>query len=131
MAVNTHRRHEHGHGEEVLDEPQRPTPADEGDEEVPVEQVPVGLEDGEHKDGEAPEGEGVRHARDRPAQELALAADLEELGPDPGPDLGEALGVGAALADEAEEVGEAVAGDGQGDRVAPKPRAILIGDVLS
>ena len=75
-------RHEHGHGEEVLDEPERPALADEGDEEVSVEEGPVGLEDGEQQDGEAPEREGMGHARDRPSQQLALAADLGELGPD-------------------------------------------------
>ena len=55
------------------------------------------------------------HARDRPPEQLALAGDLGQLGPGAGTDLGEALGVGAALADEAEEVGEAPAGDGEGD----------------
>ena len=81
-------RDQHGHGEEVLDEPERPATADQGHEEVPVEEGPVGLEDREHQDGEAPEGEGVRQPGDRPAQQLALAADLGELGPGPRPERG-------------------------------------------
>ena len=50
-----------------------------------------------------------------PAQELALAADLGELGPGAGPELGEALGVRTALRDQTEEIGEAAPGDGEGD----------------
>ena len=57
----------------------------------------------------------MRQPGHRPAQQLALAADLGQLGPGPGPELGEALGVGLALADEAEEVGEAATSDGEGD----------------
>ena len=108
-------RHEHGHGKEVLDESQRPPPPDQRHEEVPVEERPVGLEDGEHQDREAPEGEGVRQPWDRPPQELALAADLGELRPRTGPEPGESLRVGATLPDQPEQVGETATGDGESD----------------
>ena len=40
----------------------------------------------------------------------------ESSGPGPLSEMGEALGVGLALPDQAEEIGEAPTGDGEGDR---------------
>ena len=50
------------------------------DVEVLVEEVAVGLDDGEEEDGEAPHGEEVGQAGHRPLQELALAGHLGDLG---------------------------------------------------
>ena len=68
------------HGEEVLDEADPVPRPDERDVEVLVEEEAVGLDDREQQDGEAPHGEEVGQARDRPLQELALAGDLDGLG---------------------------------------------------
>ena len=57
------------------------------DVEVLVEEVAVGLDDGEQQDGEAPHGEEVGQAGDRPLQELALAGHLDGLGLHLGPML--------------------------------------------
>ena len=45
-----------------------------------LEEVAVGLNDGQEQDGEAPHGEEVGQARDGPLQELALAGNLGDLG---------------------------------------------------
>ena len=71
---------EHPDGEQVLEEADgRPVP-DPDDRELPAEQVPVRLDDRQHQDDEAPEGQGVRHARHRPLQQLALPDHLGSLG---------------------------------------------------
>ena len=92
--------------------------------------VAEGLDDGEEQDGEAPEGEGVGEARDRPLQELPLAADLDELGLDP---LGMSLsGRDGRLpgGDQPEEPDEAPTGDGEHrSTVMPSPTASLSGTV--
>ena len=76
---------QHGDGEEVLEEADQPPAADQRDVEVGVEQRAPGLEDRQPEDDEAPEREEVRHAGHRPLQQLALAEDLGDLGPQPAP----------------------------------------------
>ena len=55
---------------------------DERDVEVPVEQRPVRLDDGQHEQEEAPEREHVRDARHGPLQQLPLPEHLDDLGAD-------------------------------------------------
>ena len=66
-------------GEQVLQEADgRPVP-DAGDRERPAEQVAVRLDDRQQQNDEAPERQGVRHARHRPLQQLALPDHLGRL----------------------------------------------------
>ena len=68
------------HREEVLNEADPVPGPDPGNVEVLVEEVAVGLDDREQQDGEAPHGEEVGQAGNRPLQELALAGHLDGLG---------------------------------------------------
>ena len=72
--------HEDSDREEVLDEADPVPGPDARDVEVLVEEVAVGLDDGEEKDGEAPHGEEVGQSGHRPLQELALTGNLGDLG---------------------------------------------------
>ena len=67
---------QHGDGEEVLQEAQNGPAADERDVELGVEQHAVGLEVHRGQDEEAPHGEEVRKAGDRPLQQLRLREDF-------------------------------------------------------
>ena len=69
--------------EEILEEPDDRPGADDRHGEVGDEQGAVGLEDGEAEDEEAPEGEHVREARNRPLEQLLLPEHLDCLGLDP------------------------------------------------
>ncbi len=71
---------QHRAGEEVLDETHPVPGADARDVEVLVEEVAVGLNDGEEQDREAPHGEEVGEAGHGPLQELALPRHLGDLG---------------------------------------------------
>ncbi|COX36068.1 Uncharacterised protein [Mycobacterium tuberculosis] len=61
-----------GGGKEVLQEAQRVPPADDRDVESLLEQQAVSLDIDGEQDEEAPHGEKVRQARDRPFQQSAL-----------------------------------------------------------
>jgi hypothetical protein len=67
---------QHRHGEQVLQEPDGGPVPDAGNRERPAEQVAVRLDDRQQQDGKAPEGEGMRHARYRPLEQLALPDHL-------------------------------------------------------
>src|ERR1700722_658653 len=108
-------RNEHGNGEEVLDETEGAPPANEGDHELLVEEVSVGLEDGEQQDGESPEDEGVGEPRDRPLEQLLLSAHFDQLGLDAGGDIPDSTWVGASRAHQASEEVEAPARNGGGE----------------
>jgi hypothetical protein len=64
--------------------------------EVLLEQQPVGLDVDGQQDKEAPHGEEVGEARDRPLQQPSLTEHLGHLGPDPPPDIVGAAGGGLA-----------------------------------
>jgi hypothetical protein len=70
---------QHHHGDEVLREAQHGPTADQRDVEVVVEQRAVRLEVDRGEDDEAPEGERVRGAGDRPLEQLALPEHLFDL----------------------------------------------------
>ena len=72
--------HEHGNGEEVLEEGNGWPRADQGDVEVPLEEGTVGLDDGEEQDGEAPHGEEVGDTGNGPLEDLLLTGDFDDLG---------------------------------------------------
>ena len=74
---------QHGDGEEVLQEAEDSPLTDQRDVELGVEQHPVGLEVHGGQNEEAPHGEEVRDARDRPFQQPGLAEDLADLVADP------------------------------------------------
>ncbi len=73
-------RDQHGHREEVLDEPEHRPGPDQRDVEVPPDQGPVRLDDRQAEDQEAPEREEVCGAGQRPLEQLALPEDLHGLG---------------------------------------------------
>ena len=73
-------RGQHGHREQVLDEPdERPVP-DARDGERPGEQGAVGLDDRQQQHDEAPERQRMRYPGNRPLQQLALPDHLGRLG---------------------------------------------------
>ena len=67
------------HREQVLQESQRERVTDPGDREPAGEQVPVGLDDREEQDDEAPERDEVSYAGDGPLEQLPLAEYLRGL----------------------------------------------------
>jgi hypothetical protein len=105
---------QHGHGGEVLEEAEHRAVADDGQGEGVAEQLPVGLGDGGEQDHEAPEGEEVGQPGDRPLEQLALAEDLDQLGPQAGPGALEAVGGWLAAGDQPGDPLGPLAG--QGDR---------------
>ena len=114
-------RHQHGAGEEVLEEAeQRPVP-DDRDGEVAVEQRAVRLDDRGGQHHERPEGEEVRHPRHAPLQQLALAEDLAQLALEPGADVVEAAGCRLPGADQPGQVVDASAGDREGGHGDEQP----------
>jgi hypothetical protein len=107
-------------GEQVLQEADPGPGPDQRDRELLAEQVPVGLDDREDQDDEAPERQEVRDAGDRPLEQLALAEHLRDLR------LGvparvradrlDALGGGLPGHRQPVEPPQAPAGDRDGDR---------------
>jgi hypothetical protein len=89
--------------------------ADQRQGEGVAEQLAVGLEDGGEQQHEAPEGEEVGEARQRPFQQLALAEDLDHLGAHPGPGTLEALGRRLANPDQPDELLGSAARQGDGE----------------
>src|SRR5579863_3943489 len=65
--------------EQVFDEADGGPVPDPDDRELPAEQVAVRLDDRQEQDDEAPEGQGVRRARHRPLEQLALPDHLRGL----------------------------------------------------
>ncbi len=102
---------ENRYGEEVLDESESASASYRRDEEALVEQVPVGLEDGEEQDGEAPEHEGMGDPGDGALEQLPLRADLGQLRVHA--QMLEAVRVTATGGREPVEGEEAVTGDGE------------------
>ena len=105
--------------EQVLDEAdERPVP-DPRERERLAEQVPVGLDDRQEQDREAPEGQEVRDAGDGPFQQLALAENLGGLGLRAAarmlPDGRDPLRGGLAAPAEPVEPPQPAAGDREGD----------------
>ena len=78
---------QHGDSEEVLQEAQRIPAADQRNMEFRVEQNAIGLEVHRAEDEEAPHGEEMREAGDRPFQQLLLPEDFGELRFDPSGDV--------------------------------------------
>ena len=113
-------------GEEVLDEADPVPLADTGEVEGHLEEVPVGLHDGQQQDGEAPHGEEVGQARNGPLQQLALAGHLCDLGfclgddAPPGPLRG-----GLARPDELGQPVEPPPGNAESDHGDASPTMIL------
>ncbi|SHW84803.1 Uncharacterised protein [Mycobacteroides abscessus subsp. abscessus] len=67
---------QHGQGEEVLQEAQDGPVPDEWDGELRIEQDAIGFQVDRCQDEEAPHGEEVRNAGDRPLEELRLREDF-------------------------------------------------------
>ena len=72
---------QHAQGEYVLQEADPGPGADAPDSEPTVEEVPVGLQNRQHQDKEAPEGQRMSHPRHGPLKQLALPYDLSCLLP--------------------------------------------------
>jgi hypothetical protein len=80
-----------------------------------AEQLPVGLGDRGQQDHEAPEGEEVGQPGDGSRQQLALAEDLDQLGPEAGPGALEPVGGGLAAGDQPGDPLGPLAGQGDGE----------------
>ena len=107
---------QHGAGEEVLDRPDPVPGPDEREVEGLLEERPVGLDDRDQQDGEAPHGEEVGQPRHRPLQQLALAGDLGGLGLRLGHDAAPGpVGVLLPRADELGQPVEPAGGDPEAD----------------
>ena len=70
---------QHRDGEQVLKEADGLPVPDAGNRERPAEQVAVRFDDRQQQDSKAPEGQGMRHARYRPLEQLALPDHLDGL----------------------------------------------------
>ena len=80
--------------EHVLHQPEPPRPADHGDLEGRIDQLPGDLDDRGEQDEEAPEDQRVHQARHEPLEELALREDVRALPRDPGPEVAPCGGPG-------------------------------------
>ena len=125
VADPDHREHrqrgEAQHRDRVLQEPQHRPAADQRDVEVGVEQGPVRLEVDRREDHERPEDEQVGDARDRPAQQPALAEHLHQLRPQPFPELIPAVVRLLPRADQPVQPERPAAGHCQPDRGHQQP----------
>ena len=107
---------QHEHREQVLSEAHHRPGADDRDVEVSDEERPVGLQDRQHQDQEAPEREHVRHAGHRPLQQLALAQHLERLGLHPLGHVQKPPHSGFAGTSQLEEERQALAREGHDEK---------------
>ena len=115
---------QHGDGEEVLQEAERVPMADERDVEIVDEQQAVRLEVDRREDEEAPHGEEVGEAGDRPFQQSGLPEHLFELGGDARAEvvLAGVLVAGLlARADQIRQPQHALGGEHQHDCCHPEP----------
>ena len=106
-------REQHHDGDEVLDEAQDRRAPDQRDSEVLHEQRAVGLDVDRQQDDEAPHGEQVGDAGDRPAQQLALTEDLHDLRPHARAQPVGTLGVGLTRGDQGVQPPRPAGGHGQ------------------
>ena len=97
---------QHRDGEEVLKEAERVPPADDRNVEVVIDDLTERLDVDRAEDEEAPHGEEVGHAGDRPLQQPGLPEDLFELRGDALAEVVLAVVLDAGLGARPDQIGQ-------------------------